>query len=266
MKELCADLLTEYRQLASLVEALTPQQWGQKTPFCGWTPWDQIAHLCFFDESALLAAKSPEAFAAETAELQKQLGDSIDMDAVARARFGHLDGPRLIPYWRRRFEALVALLSGMDPKTRLPWYGPALSVRSFATARMMETWAHGQDIVDCTGQQRIVGEGIRNIAHLGVGTFGWTFLNRNLAIPEPAPYIELQAPSGESWIWNAPPSDRHYLQGSAEEFCLVVTQRRNVADTGLRFGGSAAEWLPIAQCFAGPPEDPPAPGWRAVRP
>lgn len=265
MKELCDDLLAEYRQLASLVEAMTPRQWGKKTLFYDWTPWDQIAHLCFFDESALLAAKTPEAFVAETAELQKQLGGTVDINTVARARFGHFSAPGLIHNWRRRFEALAALLSAMDPKTRLPWYGPAMSVRSFATARMMETWAHGQDVFDLTGHHRQVGDGIKNIAHLGVSTYGWAFVNRNLAIPEPAPYIELQAPSGASWVWNGPSSDRDYLRGSAEEFCLVVTQRRNAADTGLQFGGTAAQWLPIAQCFAGPPEDPPAPGARAIR-
>jgi uncharacterized protein (TIGR03084 family) len=265
MKDLCTDLLAEYSQLASLVEAMTPQQWVQKTPFYGWTPWDEIAHLCFFDETGILAATDPEAFTADTAELLKQLGSGFEIDVIARARFGHLSGSQLVPYWRQRFERLIVALSRMEPKARLPWYGPMMSVRSFATARMMETWAHGQDIYDFIGKQRTASDRIKNIAHLGASTFGWTFINRNLPVPEPAPYIELQAPSGKNWIWNDPPSERNYLRGSAEEFCLVVTQRRNVADTRLKYAGSAATWLPIAQCYAGPPEDAPAPGVRAVR-
>jgi len=264
MKDLCADLLTEYSQLAALVEALTPQQWVQKTPFHDWTPWDEIAHLCYFDETGMLAATDPQAFAAETAELMKQFGNGIEIDAIARARFGHLSGAQIVPYWRQRFERLIGALSGMEPKTRLPWYGPMLSVRSFATARMMETWAHGQDIYNCIGERRPVSDRIKNIAHLGASTFSWTFINRNLPVPVPAPYIELQAPSGENWIWNDPPSEQNYLRGNAEEFCLVVTRRRNVADTRLQYAGSAAKWLPIAQCFAGPPEDAPAPGVRVV--
>jgi len=265
MKDLCAELLAEYSQLASLAEALTPQQWVQKTPFYGWTPWDEIAHLCFFDETGMLAATDPKAFAADTAELVKQWGSGLEIDVIARARFGHLSGSQLVPYWRQRFERLIVALSGMEPKARLPWYGPMMSVRSFATARMMETWAHGQDIYDFMGEQRPASDRIKNIAHLGASTFGWTFINRNLPVPEPAPYIELQAPSGKNWIWNDPPSEQNYLRGSAEEFCLVVTQRRNVADTRLKYAGSAAAWLPIAQCYAGPPEDAPAPGVRAVR-
>lgn len=265
MKDLCNDLLAEYSQLAALAEALTPQQWGQKTPFHGWTPWDEIAHLCFFEETGLLAATDPEAFAADAAELIKQLTSGIEIDAIARARYGHLGSAELLLYWRQRFERLIAVLAGMEMKTRLPWYGPMMSARSFATARMMETWAHGQDIYDFLGKRRPASDRIKNIAHLGVSTFGWTFINRNLPIPDPAPYIELQAPSGENWIWNDPPSEKNYLRGSAEEFCLVVTQRRNVADTRLQYAGSAAQWLPIAQCYAGPPEDSPAPGVRAVR-
>jgi hypothetical protein len=45
-----------------------------------------------------------------------------------------------------------------------------------------------------------------------------------------------------------------------------VTQTRNVADTGLSVTGPVAEdWMTIVQCFAGPPEDPPAPGTRFAR-
>ena len=51
--------------------------------------------------------------------------------------------------------------------------------------------------------------------------------------------------------------------GSAVEFCQVVTQTRNIADTGLKLvGETARNWMQNAQCFAGPPETPPAPGSR----
>ena len=32
-----------------------------------------------------------------------------------------------------------------------PWYGPSMSARSFVTARLMETWAHGMDVADALG-------------------------------------------------------------------------------------------------------------------
>lgn len=262
MKELCADLIAEYEALAALAATMTPAQWRQKTQFYGWTPWDEIAHLCFFDETGLLAATDADAFARDTAQLQSRLDAGIEMSAIARERFGHLDGAQLLAHWRTRFTPLVEALAAMEPKARLPWYGPTMSARSFATARLMETWAHGQDVYDCLAVRRPLTDRLRHIAHLGATTFGWTFVNRKLPVPQTAPYIELRAPGGAVWKWNeASASD--FVRGSAEEFCLVVTQRRNVRDTALDYAGEGAtSWLPIAQCFAGPPADGPAPGVR----
>jgi uncharacterized protein (TIGR03084 family) len=264
MKELCADLLAEYEALAALADTMTPAQWRQPTAFYGWTPWDEIAHLCFFDETGLLAATDAKAFAANTRELQQKLDGGIEISAITRERFGHLDGKKLLEYWRRCFRALVQALAALDSKARLPWYGPTMSARSFATARMMETWAHGQDVYDCLAAPRPATDRLRHIAHIGVTTFGWTFVNRKLPVPDAVPYIELRAPGGDVWKWNEP-SGTDYVRGSAEDFCLVVTQRRNVRDTALEYAGAASAWLPIAQCFAGPPADGPTPGVRTMQ-
>ena len=213
---------------------------------------------------SLLAVTDVDAFAVTTAALMKELGRGCEISAIARDRYGHMSGELLVSFWRERFTALAKALSSLDARTRLPWYGPTMSARSFATARMMETWAHGQDIYDALGQRRHPSDRIRHIAHIGVTTFGWSFLNRKLPVPEPVPYIELESPSGEKWTWNDPSSE-HYIRGTAEDFCMVVTQRRNVVDTKLHYAGDAAQrWLAIAQCFAGPPENGPAPGVRAV--
>ena len=137
-----------------------------------------------------------------------------------------------------------------------------MSARSFISARQMEVWAHGQEVFDSLGLQRQEQDRIKNIAHLGVTAYDWTFINRKLPIPEPAPHLRLTAPSGEIWEWNEP-NDEECLEGSAVEFCQVVTQVRNVADTSLSITGqNAGRWMEMAQCFAGPPEDPPAPGSR----
>ena len=56
------------------------------------------------------------------------------------------------------------------------------------------------------------------------------------------------------------------IEGQASEFCQVVTQVRNIADTSLRVTGDpATRWMAIAQCFAGPPVDPPAKGVRRTQ-
>jgi uncharacterized protein (TIGR03084 family) len=149
-----------------------------------------------------------------------------------------------------------------DPKQRVKWAGPDMSALSSITARQMETWAHGQAVFDLLGIDRPESDRIRNIAHLGVGTFGWTFINRQQAVPEPAPHVVLTGPSGAVWTWN-PEQANNTVRGSAVEFAQVVTQVRHVADTQLQVTGAIAQqWMAWAQCFAGPPVDPPAPGSR----
>lgn len=265
MQDVCADLLDEYNELAELAARLTAQQWQTRTAFHDWTPWDEIAHLCLFDETGLLAATDADAFAADARRLTAALGSGRQFSEIAREKYGSLDGPALLVRWRSQYTALATALAALDARARLPWYGPTMSARSFATARMMETWAHGQDVFDAMRVRRQPSRRLKHIAHIGVTTYGWTFVNRKRAVPEPAPYVELSAPGDETWTWNEP-STANAVRGSAEDFCLVVTQRRNVLDTALQVSGdAAAQWLAIAQCFAGPPATPPAPGTRGVR-
>lgn len=262
MQEICSDLLGEYRALADLCETLSAEQWRLRTDFYNWTPWDEVAHLAFFDDTGLQAATEPRRFGVEKEALEEELAAGEEISAITRRRFGHLDGPALLTLWRERHEALVSAVARMDPKTRLPWYGPDMSARSFATARLMETWAHGQDIWDVLDRGRGPSPGLRSIAHLGVTTYGWTFVNRKLSVPEPTPFVELTAPDGSRWTWGEP-SDHDYVRGPALDFALLVTQRRHRDDTRLHWGGQgAAQWTLLAQCFAGPPAEGPAPGMR----
>lgn len=257
------DLLAECRDLDALCATLDADDWRRPSAFYGWTAWDEVAHLCYFDETALLSVREPERFAREAAALNERAARE-EISAIARESFGHLDGPALLAHWRQRYEALAAALAPLNPKARLGWYGPMMSARSFATARLMETWAHGQDVWDVMRRRRPATPRLKHIAHLGVTTFAWTFVNRGLAVPEVAPYVELHAPGGGLWTWGDPASS-HSVRGSAEDFCLVVTQRRHVSDTALRYAdGPMAQWLAIAQCFAGPPADGPQPGVRKV--
>ena len=258
------DLLAEYTELATLCASLDAQAWQQTTAFYGWTPWDEIAHLCYFDETALVSTQDPALFASEALELRARGARGEETSAIARARYGALSGPALLATWRQHHQALVLALAALDPKARLPWYGPPMSARSFATARLMETWAHGQDIWDAARRRRPGSARLKHIAHLGVTTFGWTFVNRGLAAPPVAPYVALQAPDGSTWTWGDPVSDQR-VSGTAEDFCLLITQRRHLDDTTLQYSaGPVATWLGMAQCFAGPPADGPAPGVRQV--
>ncbi len=258
------DLLAECRELAALCETLSAEDWHRASAFYGWTPWDEIAHLCYFDETALVSATDPARFVSEAQALSARMAADEPISAVARARFGALDGAALLERWRQGFETLAAALAPLDPKARLNWYGPPMSARSFATARLMETWAHGQDIWDVMRRPRPGNARLKHIAHLGVTTYGWTFVNRGLPVPDASPGVSLAAPDGSTWTWGDP-GGVHAVSGPALDFCLVVTQRRHLDDTALRVTpGPMTDWMHMAQCFAGPPADGPAPGVRRV--
>lgn len=264
MHNICQDLLAEYRELASLYDTLTPQQWLQRSEFYGWTPWDEIAHLCYFDETGLQSATDPEGFSRDAGLLTQRMSRGEEMSAVAREKYSTLTGPALLARWRLLHESLVDALAKLDSKSRLTWYGPSMSARSFATARLMETWAHGQDVWDVVRRRRPQTTRLKHIAHLGVTTFRWTFANRQLEAPQNVPFVELSAPGGGVWTWNDPSTD-NFVRGSAEDFCLLVTQRRHLDDTELQFSGEVVrQWLSMAQCFAGASTDGPAQGVRRV--
>jgi uncharacterized protein (TIGR03084 family) len=181
---------------------------------------------------------------------------------VARRELGDLSPAELLARWQETCHEMADALGASDPKRRLPWFGPDMGVRMFTTARFMETWAHGQEVYDLLRVRRTHTDRIKNIAVIGMKTFGWTFVNRGLEVPTVKPYVRLVAPSGEIWEWNEP-SESESVRGDAVDFCYAVTQGRNVADTALEVVGEVANrWMSIAQCFAGGPVDPPKPGER----
>jgi hypothetical protein len=53
----------------------------------------------------------------------------------------------------------------------------------------METWAHGQEVYDLLGVERVDTDRIRSIAVLGVNTLAWTFMNRAVKVPSPVPQV-----------------------------------------------------------------------------
>lgn len=261
MYALCEDLGAECAELDDLVSALEAGPgWGLRTRFHGWTAWDEIAHLHLFDRLALRAVADREDFMRGRSDIERQLARGAEISAIARDTFADVAGPALAARWRTDGQALATALAACEPKARLPWFGPDMSARSFATARLMETWAHGQDIWDALGRPRPATSRLAHIAQLGVITFRWSFQNRGLPPPAAAPAVELEGPAGAVWRWGDASSDG-LVRGKALDFCLVVTQRRHVLDTELGLQGDAAQaWMSIAQCFAGPPASGPPAG------
>ncbi|MFB8169017.1 TIGR03084 family metal-binding protein [Kitasatospora purpeofusca] len=251
---LLADLRAESEVLDGLVAGLEPDGWALDTPAAGWTVAHQIAHLAWTDDWSELAARDPEAFVADSRRIFGELlaagADPVE-DGAAR---GAAEEPAaLLTRWRAGRERLATALAAVPADTRLPWLGPPMKAPSMATARLMETWAHGQDVADALGAVREPSARLRHVAHLGVRTLGFAFTVHGLPAPSAPVRVELTAPDGGLWTWG-PEGAVDRVSGPALDFCLLVTQRRHRDDLALTAVGEVATaWLPIAQAFAGPP-------------
>jgi len=256
------DFRDETLALHALVAPLDAAALARPTAFKRWTIEDIVGRLHFWNRGADLSLVDPGAFAALAQEVMAFLGTGQTLRAFERRALGGLAGPALVEAWRGFAVEMAGRFAAADPAARVAWVGPGMSVRSAITARLMETWAHGQAVYDLLGVVRRNTDRIRNIAHLGVSTYEWSFKVHGKTPPAPKPHVRLTAPSGAVWRWNDP-SETDLVEGAAEEFCQVVTQTRNIADTALTVRGAAAQaWMASAQCFAGGPETPPAPGTR----
>jgi uncharacterized protein (TIGR03084 family) len=249
------DLAAEEDSLDRLVEPLDEGGWLTPTPAEGWDVRDQITHLAWVEEAARLAATDPDAF---NHRFLEQAMSNPDFEAQEMQRGRVLPGAEVLEWWRRERAAAMGALrdvAAADPKARLPWFGPSMSLLAFTVARLMETWAHGQDVVDGLGLARQPTDRLRHIADLGVRTRGWSYAVRGRPANDAPVRVALALPSGEEAAWGeGDAADR--VTGPALDFCLVVTQRRHWKETGLSVEGPAAvEWLEIAQAFAGRPTE-----------
>jgi uncharacterized protein (TIGR03084 family) len=258
------DFFDESDALHSLLDPLDERDFGRPTAFKSWSIDTILRHLHFWNRGADLSLRDGAAFTALFQTVTDHLR-SASLASFEVQALGDLKGRALLGEWRRGYAEVAEHFRGADPATRVPWAGPDMSARTSVSARLMETWAHGQAIYDELGVVRRNTNRIRSIVVLGINTYAWTFKVRELAVAAPRPYVELTAPSGDYWRFGESNSAER-IEGLAEEFCQVVTQTRNIADTRLTVRGSnAVAWMTHAQCFAGRPVNPPEPGTRAVR-
>ena len=260
------DFKADSDALAAILTDAADNAFAMATQFKAWTIDDIIAHLHLWNVAAMLTLESRERFQAFFADVAKQMMAGKSHIDVQRAWLDEKEdgarGKTLVERWRARYAETASAYHDADPEARIAWAGPDMSARAAIIARQMETWAHGQAVFDGLGLERKETDRIRNICHLGVTTYSWTFRNRSEEPPLPKPYVRLTAPSGAVWEWNDPQQD-NAVSGPAVAFAQVVAQTRNIADTPLQpVGEAATRWMAVAQCFAGSPETPPAKGTR----
>ena len=255
------DFYDESAALYALLEPLSDGEFETVTLFKGWTINNILRHLHVWNIAADFSIEDEAGFT----DFLQHMAAGIRGGRLPDFESTYLDGlsgRQLRQAWIARAEIMAEHFKAADPKQRLKWVGPDMSALSSVTARLMESWAHAQAIYDVLGADRIDGDRIGNIVRLGVNTWGWTWKNRRMDPPGPMPQLKLTAPSGALWEYGEI-SESGIIEGSATDFCRVVTQCRNVADTDLLVSGDVAkQWMAVAQCFAGPPQAPPAPKLR----
>ncbi|OCH82427.1 TIGR03084 family metal-binding protein [Gordonia sp. UCD-TK1] len=245
-----ADLEAESAQLDTLVAGLDDAGWATPTPAPGWTIAHQIAHLAWTDEVAAVAATDPDRFGALLSEAASSVATYVDDAAEAGAA---APADEILAGWRAARDRLADALRAVPAGVKIPWFGPPMSAASMATARLMETWAHGLDVADALGVPVVPTDRIRSVAHIGVRTRDFAYIVNGRTPPAEPFHYALTAPSGEIWTWG-PDDASNSVRGPALDFCFLVTQRRALADLALELTGpDAVEWSGIAQCFAGPP-------------
>ncbi len=252
------DFADENKAIEAVVRSLTPEQLTEPTGFKKWTTEYILRHLASGNLGAVLSLREPERFMAELKA--RQAAGKRGMPS----KYDDMSGVQLIDGWMETVDNIVEHFGEEDLSQRVPW-GKMMSARSSISARIMESWSHAQAIYDQFGLERVDTDRLKHVAIISANTYGWTFENAGKPVPEPKPYVELTSPSGAQWTFNEP-SETELVRGSATEFCQVCTQTRNIADVNLEVvGPNATAWMASAQCFAGPPHPPPAPGTRRIK-
>jgi len=244
------DLDAESEELDTLVAPLPAAGWAEPTPATGWTIAHQIGHLLWTDRLSLTSITDEAAFGDL---LTAAAADPSGLVDTAAEQESQRPAAELLEDWRATRRKLHDVLRTVEPGRKLVWFGPPMSAASMATARLMETWAHGLDVSDALGVQRPATSRLRSIAHLGVRTRDFAFAVRGQPAPTAPFRVELSAPDGSVWGWG-PEDAAQRVTGSAEDFCYLVTQRRPLGELDVvAVGDDAQQWLTIAQAFAGPP-------------
>lgn len=255
---LLADLALEGDELDALVSGLPDGDWRRPTPAPGWTIAEQIAHLAWTDDQAIVAATDPDEFAARVTRLLAET--DVGAAVTAATTDAGESPPELCARWRAGRRRLADVLASVPADVKLPWFGPPMGAAMMATARLMETWAHGQDVTDALGVDRTPTARLRHVAHIAVAARGFAFIANGIEPPAAPIRVELTAPDGDTWSWG-PTDAEQRVTGPALDFCLLATQRRHRDDVAVvATGPDADRWLDIAQAFAGPPGEGRQPG------
>ena len=256
------DFYNENKDLYNILVNLSCKDFETKTLFKEWTFNNIIRHLHVWNYAANLSLAGGSEWNNFLKKLEEHTISGNNLIEFESDFLNGLEGKKLLEVWNSFYKVVSENFINENPKKRVKWVGPDMSVISSISARHMETWAHGQAVYDSLKIKRINNDRIINIVIIGNNTFKWSYLVNQYKVPFEAPFLKLLSPSGIVWEFNNP-KNLNRIEGLAEDFCKVVTQVRNIKDVNLIIKGNIAnKWMSIAQCFAGNAERPSKPGIR----
>ncbi len=120
---------------------------------------------------------------------------------------------------------------------------------SFATARLMETWAHGLDVRAALGVAAVDTDRLAHVAWLATRALPYAYSVAGREPPAEPVRVELTLPSGAVWA-SGPETAADRITGTAGDYCRVFVHRRSAADTNLVIEGDAARAaIAVARAF-----------------
>jgi len=248
--QICDALDAETAALTAVVGDLSEEQWRLPTVAEGWDSHETVLHLGAADWIAHLTLTDADAFAIAHGRLSSEeatLNELPGMDVQGSS------GAELWDWFLSIRAAMTDALRALDGKDRVAWIGPEIGARSMATGRLMETWTHSHDLADTFGVDYPQTDRLRNIAHLGVVTRDFSYVNRGLTPPADPVRVELTSPGGDLWAWG-PEDAENRVVATGYDFCKVLTRRQPFAESAVETQGAvAAEWMEIAQPWIEPP-------------
>lgn len=247
--QLISDWKQESSNLLAVLAELSEAQWDLDTPALGWTIRDQVAHLDWTEQMLLLAISDQQQF-----DLTRQtLMDSGEGFVDRAAHQAALQAPAALKRsWMDTQVALSRSFANLEEGQRVHWFGPSMSVSTALSARIMELFAHGQDIRDALGIAPVGSIRLRHIAHLAITARDFAFTTNALPVPARQFRIELEY-GDQRWTWG-PEESTERVVGQALDFALLATRRRHRVDCAVQaHGEQASRWLEIIQSYAGSP-------------
>lgn len=247
MQEIVNDLMAEQKSLDDFLCTLTDKQWDLPTPAEGWLVRDCVSHIAHIDEVATAFLRGDYSALDEAAKI------GMEWNETGPRRGRTMTPAQILKWWREVRATECEELLKVDPKARIPWFGPPMGARAFATARLMETWAHGLDCYDAVGVEPVDTDRLRHVAMIAYLARPYAYTVNGLEVPSTPIRIELVLPSSQFWS-QGPEDAKDIIRGTASDFCRVAVRRRHWKDTNLEvIGDEAKRFIEIVQTYAGPP-------------